>query len=249
LKKYSKKIWDHFLTCIGQSGNCLQNKIKRSGDKKKVRNFKTKNLMDNLDPKYIFVDVETEGLKAQVLLQVAAVTREGEVFAEYIKPLHDIPLSCTQITGLYNKNKDLFKNGSKLEAKSIRKVLKQFFEWISNFGGNVHLVCYNGFTFDVKVLLAHCKRQKLTFPSNIIFVHDPLPTFRKYLKTDQIKDFKLTSLALHFQIPFLDAHDALSDCECLKQICEKYTTENKINLTEFLDTYRKPIGFFIAKVK
>jgi len=205
--------------------------------------------MDNSEPNYVFVDVETESLKAQVLLQVAAVTREGEIFSEYIKPSQNIPLSCTKITGLYNKNKDLFKNGNKLPAYSIRKVLRNFFDWISKLEGNIHLVCYNGFTFDVKVLLTHCKRQKLTFPGNIVFVHDPLPTFRKFMKTEKITDFKLTSLAAHFEIPFLNAHDALSDCECLKQVCEKYAKENKIEFTQFLDTYRKPIGYFIARLK
>jgi DNA polymerase III epsilon subunit-like protein len=68
-------------------------------------------------------------------------------------------------------------------------------------------------------------------------------------KTEKITDFKLTSLAAHFEIPFLNAHDALSDCECLKQVCEKYTKENKIEFTQFLDTYRKPIGYFIARLK
>ena len=205
--------------------------------------------MNNSEIRYVFVDVETEGLKAQVLLQIAAVTREGDIFAEYIKPSHDIPLSCTKITGLYNKNKELFKNGNKLQAGPIRKVLSKFFNWISSLKGNIHLVCFNGFTFDVKVLLIHCKRQNLTFPGNIVFVHDPLPTFRKYLKSEKITDFKLTSLAAHFEIPFLDAHNALSDCECLKQLCEKYTEENKIDFSQFLDTYQKPIGYFIARLK
>jgi DNA polymerase III epsilon subunit-like protein len=199
--------------------------------------------------KYIYVDVETEGLKAKVLLQVAAITKEGEVFSEYIKPSHDIPLSCTRITGLYNKNKELFKNGNKLDAKPIRIVLRQFFEWISQFEGDIHFVCYNGFTFDVKVLLTHCQRQRLKFPENVTFVHDPLPTFRKFMKKEQIKDFKLTTLAEHFKIPFLNAHDALSDCECLKQLCENYAEENKIEFANFLDTYKKPIGYFIAKIK
>jgi DNA polymerase III alpha subunit (gram-positive type) len=205
--------------------------------------------MDNESPKYVFVDVETEGLKAQVLLQIAAVTEEGKVFAEYIKPSQNIPLSCTQITGLYSKNKELFKNGNKLNAHPIRKVLRKFFDWISELNVNVHLVCYNGFTFDVKVLLTHYKRQKLNFPGNITFVHDPLPTFRKFMKADQIKDFKLTSLAHHFNIPFFDAHDALSDCKCLKQLCENYAEENKIEFAQFLDTYKKPIGYFIARLK
>jgi DNA polymerase III epsilon subunit-like protein len=69
------------------------------------------------------------------------------------------------------------------------------------------------------------------------------------MKADQIKDFKLTSLAHHFNIPFFDAHDALSDCKCLKQLCENYAEENKIEFTQFLDTYKKPIGYFIARLK
>jgi DNA polymerase III alpha subunit (gram-positive type) len=200
-------------------------------------------------PNYVFVDVETEGLRANVLLQVAAVTLSGDIFSEYIKPSQDIPLNCTKITGLYNNKKELFKNGCKLQAAPIRKVLTRFFNWITNLGENIHLVCFNGFTFDVKVLLTHFKKQNLQFPCNIVFVHDPLPTFRKFLKVEKIKDFKLTTLATHFGVQFLDAHDALADSKCLKQICEKYANEKEIELGLFLDTYKKPIGYFIARLK
>jgi exonuclease I len=78
-----------------------------------------------------------------------------------------------------------------------------------------------------------------------VFVCDTLPAFRKQTKESELKDHKLTTLANFTKVKFENAHDALSDSQALKEICEQFVKDKEIDLNGFLTQYRKPTEHFL----
>lgn len=199
-------------------------------------------------PLHVYADVETDSLRAQLLLQIAAVGSEESQFSVYINPYSPLPASCTQITGLYYHQNQLYRNGRILPSVPIKAALLLFKKWVESLGSVVHLVFHNGFAFDAQVLVKHFDRQGIEFPANVAIIHDTLPLFKKALKNEkEIENFKLASLAKHTLTPLDDAHNAISDAKCLKEICENYTQKQGIDLGDFLNIYKKSIQHFKDK--
>ncbi len=199
-------------------------------------------------PLLIFADLETESLKASLLLQIAAVTENNEKFSVYINPQEALSKQCLQITGLYYHNGQLYRNGRLLCSITITHALRLFKKWLNSFERPVHLVFHNAFSFDMKILLKHFVRQNISFPPCVVGVHDTLPSFRKHIKITEISGFKLGLLAEYIKVPLIDAHNAEDDALCLKNICETFTKEKGLSLNEFLDTYTKHPSDFLKKL-
>jgi len=199
-------------------------------------------------PIYVYTDIETDTLRADKLLQIAAITEKGEKFTLHINPKEPLPLHCTNITGLYFHKNNLYKNGRLMPSVSIKKALNLFKNFIIQLNAPVHLVFHNGFAFDIKILLKHFHRQNIQFPSNVEVIHDTLPAFRKKL-VNGISDHRLGTLATFLDIDFRNAHDALADSEALRDICEKFTCKNDPNLEDFLNLYQKPISHFVKQLE
>ena len=201
-------------------------------------------------PLHVYADVETDSLRANLLLQIAAVGPGDQQFSAYINPREPLPAPCTQLTGLYFHKGHLYRNGVILPAYGIRTALTLFKNWLNSLGTAVHLVFHNGFAFDAQVLVKHFDRQQIEFPLNVKVIHDTLPLFKKVLKTNkEIKDFKLASLAEFTNSLLPDAHNAISDAQCLKDICQNYIQKEKLDVSQFLNTYQKPIEHFKNKIK
>ena len=200
-------------------------------------------------PIYVFGDLETESFKALRLLQIAAVADNKEKFSVYINPQGPLPDSCLEITGLYFHKNQLYRKGCALPSVSIVHALRSFSKWLHSLGQPVHLVFHNAFAFDILVLLRHYQNQNIPFPSCVINVHDSLPAFRKFIKVTEISGFKLGALADHFKVPLTDAHNAISDADCLKDVCEAFVKNKDLNLADFLNSYVKPLSYFQAKLK
>ena len=192
----------------------------------------------------VYIDIETDTIRASKLLQLAAVTEDNNSFSLHINPRCDLPLSCTNVTGLYYYRNNLYKNGRLLPSVSVRKALYEFKKWIFQLNKKVNLVGHNIFAFDIKILIKHFMKQNIQLPSNLNIVFDTLPVFRKQIKETEIKDHKLSSLAEHLNLQFDNPHDALCDSIILKQICETYIKSKEISLEDLLKAYQKPITFF-----
>lgn len=197
----------------------------------------------NVKPLLVYSDIETESLQANKLLQIAAISEDGQIFNIHLNPHSDLPLHCTNITGLYYYKNNLYKNGRLVPSVSIYKGLRDFRNWILSLGRPVHLVFHNGFSFDAKILTKQFLKHKIKIPENILMIHDTLPAFRK--KITKIKDHRLATLAEFTKTNLTNAHDALADSVALKGICETFTRDQKIELREFLDLYKKPIEHFV----
>jgi|APCry1669193128_1035447.scaffolds.fasta_scaffold34074_1 DNA polymerase III alpha subunit (gram-positive type) len=198
-------------------------------------------------PFIIYADLETESLKANKLLQIAAITEDNNKFSVYINPQEKLTDQCFQITGLYFHDGQLYRNGRLLFSVPIGRALCQFRNWLQSFNKPIHLVFHNAFSFDMKILVKHYLKQNILFPLCVTGVHDTLPIFRKYIKATDISGFKLGLLADHFKVPLLDAHNAEDDALCLKNICEAFLKDKDLSLEDFLNSYLKSPLYFIKK--
>jgi DNA polymerase III alpha subunit (gram-positive type) len=199
-------------------------------------------------PLLIFADLETESLKASLLLQIAAITENNDKFSVYINPQESLSNQCLQITGLHFHKGQLYRNGRLLFSLTIKHALRLFKKWLNSFERPVHLVFHNAFSFDMKILLKHFVKQNISFPPCVVGVHDTLPSFRKYIKITEISGFKLGLLAEFIKVPLVDAHNAEDDALCLKNICETFTKEKGLSLDEFLSNYTKHPSEFLKKI-
>jgi len=84
---------------------------------------------ENLDKLFlIYADIETESLRKLKILQIAAVTQDGDTFCSFINPGEPLPLRGTNIHGLYFevKDKQLYRDGRALpsttEVDALNKI-------------------------------------------------------------------------------------------------------------------------------
>ena len=205
--------------------------------------------MANSKPLYVYGDLETESFKAFRLLQIAAVTENDDKFSIYINPQGPLPENCLKVTGLYFHKNQLYRKGCALPSVSITQALRTFAKCLNSLQQPIHLVFHNAFAFDIQVLLRHFQNQAIPFPDCVLNIHDSLPAFRKHMKVSEVSGFKLGALAEHFNVPLSDAHNAIDDAGCLKGICETFVKSKDIKLSDFLNSYVKPVSFFQAKLK
>ena len=158
---------------------------------------------------YVFADIETDTVKAYKLLQIAAVTDNGQQFCVYINPQTDLPQGCTNFNGFYYHRGKLYRNGRPLKSVNITKALSNFMVWIQNLKKDVILVFHNGFAFDCIILAKFLVRHNITIPSNLVKVADTLQQFRQHLRLTEVRNHKLSTIARHFNITLDFAHDAL----------------------------------------
>lgn len=199
------------------------------------------------DSIYIFADLETESVQANLLLQIAAVTQNGETFNVFINPQSPLDHDCTKLLGLYFFNGDLYREGLKLHSISITKALVLFMNWISNFKHPVVLVFHNGFSFDCTVLAKFLVRLAIPIPENLITVGDTLPYIRSNFKPPLVENHKLETLAKHFGIAHEFAHDALSDSLALKSICDKIINQSGIDHQQIFRGSCRPFSDYLNK--
>jgi DNA polymerase III alpha subunit (gram-positive type) len=197
---------------------------------------------------YIFTDIETESLKARILLQIAAVTSEGEQFNIFIDPKCKLSEECTKFSGFVYDSNTLYRDGLRLQSFPIQQALQSFMNFLSKFNRPVILVFHNGFTFDCEVLARFFTYFNIQISPNILTVADTLPYVRIHLKAPTVKDHKLTTLAEHFNIHYAHAHDALSDSLTLRSVTDKLVSTNNTNYREIFKESCRPFSDYINKV-
>lgn len=196
-------------------------------------------------PLLIYSDIETDTFQATKILQIAAITENGDIFNVHLNPNTDLPLHCTNITGLYFYRGNLYKNGRLVPSIPIKRGLREFKRWLQSFNKPIHLIYHNGFSFDAKIIVKQFLKHSIKFPVNVLNIHDTLPAFRKELA--EISDHRLATLAKHNKIELTNAHDALADSVALKEICEAFVKTKPIDIYDFLNLYVKPVDFFTKK--
>lgn len=174
---------------------------------------------------HVYADIETDSFKGNKLLQIAAITEEGQTFNIYINPMEPLLLSTINLLQIHFYKGHLYKNGRKLQSFTIREALLRFVNWIEEQQRPVILVFHNGFNFDCSILIKHLIKFNIKIPLNLLKFGDTLPFFRQAIKPPAIQSHTLAQLANYFKIKQENAHCALSDTCTLKQICEAYVKD------------------------
>lgn len=156
-----------------------------------------------LPPSFVVVDVETTGLSphADEMIEVAAIrTCEGKAcdrFQTLIRIEKPLSKKISDLTGITQEL--LNTKGSPLED-----ALPAFLAFV----GTDHVVSHQT-SFDYGFLRAACKKLQL-MPFNNPCT-DTLPLARRLVK--DVRDYRLSTLAVHLDIPITTIHRAMADCE------------------------------------
>jgi DNA polymerase III alpha subunit (gram-positive type) len=167
---------------------------------------------ENLDKLFlIYADIETASLRQWKILQIAAVTHDGDTFCSFINPGKPLPFGGTNIHCLYFevKNKKLYQDSRILSSTTEVDALNKFNKWLKAFNKPIIYVYNNGISFDGLVSAKFYKRHGLTITENVKYLVDPLPCCRDlFIDT---KNNKLRTLAAYCSLKQTPVHDTLDD--------------------------------------
>lgn len=167
----------------------------------KIREYKGKSLVDFLDD-YICVDIETNGLFSgeSEIIEIGAIKINNGIevdrFSSLIKNEYPLSPFITKLTGITNQMLE--------SQKYIEEILPLFLEFL---GDNV--VLGHNVNFDVNFLYDSCMKV-LDVPLKNDFV-DTLRLSRRILPN--LTNHKLGTLCMYYNIPHINAHRAIGDCE------------------------------------
>ena len=156
---------------------------------------------------YTVIDLETTGLQAasDAIIEYGALRVRDGVPAEELSLLvrcgTPLPAVITELTGL--RDEDL------QQGMEERAALEQFLAFI----GNDPLVGHN-ISFDMEFHRAACRRQGLPAPAS--HCTDLMQLARRRLS--RVPNYKLLTLAQHFQLADKVEHRALPDCRLVQQV-------------------------------
>ena len=156
---------------------------------------------------YTVIDLETTGLQtaSDAIIEYGALrVRDGapaEELSILVRCETPLPAVITELTGI--RDADL------QQGREAAEALKAFLEFI----GNDPLVGHN-ISFDMEFLRAACKRQGLPIPVN--HCTDLMQLARR--KLSRVENYKLLTLAQHFQLADRVEHRALPDCRLIQQV-------------------------------
>lgn len=156
---------------------------------------------------YTVIDLETTGLKAaaDAIIEYGALrVREGtpaEELTLLVRCEMPLPKVITELTGI--RDADL------QQGMEERAALEKFLDFL----GNDPLVGHN-IAFDMEFLRMACKKHGLPIPANRCT--DLMQLARR--KLYRVENYKLLTLARHFQLADRVEHRALPDCRLIQQV-------------------------------
>ncbi len=160
---------------------------------------------------YVAIDLETTGLDSETddLMELAAVRvidhQPAEKLCVLIKPERAVPEQIIRLTGITPQM-------LAAEGIALEDAMARFWAFV----GASPMVSHNS-GFDRLFLEAACKRTSTPFPRNRYV--DTLRLARRYL--EDVRDYKLATVAAYFGISVPEEHRALADCLTTYQVYEK----------------------------
>lgn len=175
---------------------------------------------------YVVIDIETTGLSPNncEIIELSALKVENneitDTFTSLVKPAAPIPESIQKLTGITNE----MVSG----APSIVDILPSYIDFLGK-----NIVLGHNVTFDISFLHYYCEKCiDCTFPNNYI---DTLRISRKLIS--DIDNYKLGTLAAHFNIPQEAAHRALDDCKTTNELFINLKALNKETEDSFVSLF------------
>jgi CRISPR-associated protein Cas2 len=165
---------------------------------------------DKYPDTYIVIDVETTGLNSEEheIIELGAILVEAhsvtERFSMLVRPQVEITPKIEKITGITNSM-------LQKEGVEISMALPKFIAFLRD----LPIVSHN-VEFDYSFLRKACSSCNLPLLSNPSI--DTLTLSRRKVK--QTPNYKLSTLAAHFEIETTQIHRCLADCEITYQLYE-----------------------------
>ena len=184
---------------------------------------------------FIAFDLETTGvdINSSEIIQIAAVkVVKGAVkdtYSSYARPIGTIPADATAVNHITDN--------MVADAPDLKTVLAQFTEFI----GSDLLIGYNIERFDIPIL-----KRDLSAELNCKLTNDFIDVYQMTRSANlPTKDSKLSSVAKHFKLDTLGAHDALFDCHmtisCYWELCNLVNPRIKSSDSVPLPSLKRPL--------
>lgn len=192
-------------------GSDVKEGFSKAAKYEKAKRAKSGNSKKKPDDSYVILDLETTGLEAASarIIEIGMLKIVNEEIEKsyqcYILQEHKIPDMITRMTGISDEV---------LESEGIDE--KRALEELQKFIGSSTVVGYN-IKFDMDFIAESCRR--LGMENHIRKTKDILRLARR--KIDDIKNYKLETVATYFGITMQVQHRALSDCEVIYGIYSK----------------------------
>ncbi|MBO5141627.1 MAG: 3'-5' exonuclease [Clostridia bacterium] len=170
------------------------------------RQFKGKSL-DNLVNDYVLVDIETTGLSPQKddIIEIGAIkVKDNKIVDTYSSLINigrKVPSYITNLTGITT---DMLES----DGKNVCDVLQEFV----NFTGDNIIVGHN-VNFDINFIYDKCEKY-LDKPLSNDFI-DTMKIAKRLVDTP---NYKLGTLADHFNVDYNGAHRGLKDVEITYEV-------------------------------
>jgi DNA polymerase III epsilon subunit family exonuclease len=162
---------------------------------------------------FVVVDLETTGGSPHagaVITEIGAVKVRGGVvigeFKSFVNPLAPIPVFITELTGIDNEMVRL--------APIIDEVFPTFLEFCGAHTETV-LVAHNA-PFDIGFLQAASRELEYLWPKYKVV--DTVRLARSVLTRDEVRDCKLSTLAVFFNTQVTPTHRALDDAQTTVEV-------------------------------
>lgn len=179
--------------------------------KRQIAKRAAKKRGDTFPGTYVVVDVETSGLhpNEHEIIELGAILVEThsikERFSLLVRPQTAITSQIEDITGITNAM-------LQKEGVEISMAMQKFIAFLRDLPVVSHNV-----DFDYSFLHKACANLNMLLISNRSI--DTLTLSRRRVK--QVDNYKLSTLAKHFEIATPQAHRSLADCETTYQLYEK----------------------------
>lgn len=180
---------------------------------KEVYQFAYSDKKSKIYPKdYIVFDTETTGLEPEIdkIIEISAIkyinNEPIDNFSVLVNPKQKLDPFITSLTGITDRN---LRN-----QPTIDEVLPKFFDFIEDYV----LVAHNT-PFDIKMVACECYRNNITMCNNRLI--DTVPLAKRMISSNDVKDYKLTTLKKYFGIK-IQSHRALQDCEMCAIVYQQY---------------------------
>ena len=148
------------------------------------------------------------------ITQIAGVDSTSKTeFSTYVLPKIPIKPGAEKATKITFDGTHLQVKGTQVTAIPVKEALSSFLEWLRPIS-NVVLVAHNGRTFDFRILCYAMDKCGLRSYFEIVTsaFMDTLTTIRTNIP--KLPSYTQENLALHFNLPKYNAHNAIDDVQC-----------------------------------
>mgnify|MGYP003425120707 FL=1 len=177
---------------------------------------------------YVILDTETTGLRDAEIIQIAIISSNGEVLLDtLIKPIRPIPQDAIRIHGITN------------EMVADKLGIMYFYDQIRQLLSGRNVVVFN-VAYDKQILydslqIANIQEVNWDQESKWFCAMEAFSELKGEWNAKR-KSYKWQSLSKacdYYNLPIIDAHNALGDCLLTLQVCKSMIGVNVSNTVNF----------------